>query len=225
MTNPQYIFLLMLTALIVISPVSSATVTNSIHRVNLTPAQTDVFQFTFTPDRANEIGVPMKVSMDEGNCSNWVSVDVKSFNLTTSGTKITATTKVPSDVVNGYYVCTVVATAPAQGMVSMAIGVPLKINITGGKEPTPTPTQTNIVSHAETPTPAAIEHGFSQDNASGVSNYQNPVGIEKNGVGEAPVGKPEGIPTSTIAAAIAGLLVMSFCTVGVYDAYRGRKRR
>jgi len=199
--------------------VQGATVTNSIYQNNFMSAGSSAtFDSTFTPDSASEIGVPMTVSKD-GDCALWLSPDTKAFNLTTTGTVIRTTIRIPSNARMGKYECRVIYSSPPSGMIRANIAVPYYINVTNG---------TNGYREIETPVPTATaapsEKLTAQEtNAKPVSLPVTTALIEQTRPDQNPAGKPEGIPTNTIAAAIAGLLLMSLVVVGIYDYRRGKR--
>ena len=127
----------LITALVL--PVSGATVENSIYATALTPGARDSFTMTMKADTPDEIGTPLTVGMDGGDCSQWVRLDTAGITLDSTGAPVTAVIDVPIDAVNGFHRCAVQYTAPSNGMITARIEVPFKIDVTGGTDPAPAP--------------------------------------------------------------------------------------
>jgi hypothetical protein len=138
----KYIFLLYLVLILIISSQAHAlTVSNSKYSTELMPGSTDAFTMTLNPDNSGEIGIPLTVGMDEGNCSGWVTPDKTGITLSSGDSVIKASIAVPVDARNGLYKCYVQYTTPPKGTVRSQIQVPITVIVGGGEEaPAPVPT-------------------------------------------------------------------------------------
>ena len=177
------------------------------------------FESVFTPDNANEIGIPMSVSKD-GDCALWLTPDIKAFNLTTTGSKITTTIRIPSNAKMGKYECRVIYSSPPMGMIRANIAVPYYINVTNGVNgyreiETPTPT---ITTHAETSTATTYQSVPVTKKDTTIPITQSTIEHEQN----ASIGFLQG--TNTLIAVCAAVLLTLFGVVMAYDARRGKRR-
>jgi hypothetical protein len=143
-------FIILLIALCITSA-SAVTVTNSRYRGSISAGGQDSFFMVLKSDTPAEIGIPLVVSMDSGNCSEWVTPDTKSIKLTSEGVPVTAKISVPVDSYNGNYLCRVSYMAPAQGMIQSELQVPFSITVKGGKD-APEPVITTPITTIQTPT-------------------------------------------------------------------------
>jgi hypothetical protein len=214
-------FSLALIAVLLCTGVQGATVTNSIYKNDfMSVGSSATFDSTFTPDNANEIGIPLTVSRD-GDCGLWLSPDKKVFNLTTTGTTIRTTIRIPSNAKMGSYECRVVYSSPISGMTRASIAVPYYLNVTNGtngyREVEPVPTAT--------PVPEAPSEKLTaqETHAKAISTAMTSATTRTTEQAPNSEGKPDSIAGTTIAAGIAGLLIAAFAIVGIWDYRRGKR--
>jgi len=195
----KYIFLLYFVLILIISSQAHAlTVINSKYITELTPGSTDAFTMTLNPDNAGEIGIPLTVGMDEGNCSGWVTPDKTGITLSSGDSLIIASIAVPEDVYDGVYRCYVQYTTPSKSMVRSQLQVPVIITVSGGKE-APAPITTSA--------PAITVQAPAKEQEIPVSN---------------PDYQPE-LPFGFTGLILVGCIGSSFIIVTVYDYRRGKK--
>lgn len=196
MKAPLFFLLLLL---LILSPVTAVTITNSRYVSSLPAGSSDEFQMTLTPDTAAEDGLILTTSM-EGDCGPWVRLDTPAVTLDPKGTAVTANIEVPGDATNGNTECFVTYTAPPVGMVQSRLQAPIRLTVTGGIEPTPTPEPTLTAAptvEAQAPAPAP-------------ATASTPAPYEPN--------------YAPILPALCGVLVLcvAFLIVMVFDLRRGR---
>jgi len=205
--------------------VSAVTVTNSKFSDSISAGSSASFTMSLSPDIAQEIGIPLTVSMDGGACSPWVSTSTQKVTLTTQSTPVTAQIQVPTTAINGAYACRVQYTSPPSGMVQSRIEVPISLSVTGGKT-APVVVTAPISSgsggiSAQQPVPAVTVTAKPTVASTQAANTQAPVVVETTA--PAPIPQP---PTGMgfFAAMVATALVVLFAAVIVFDTKRGGKK-
>ena len=107
----------------------------------------------------NEPTIVVKSIAAEGSCAKWLTYDKTPFNISTPVQKHIQFT-VPKDATNGIATCVIKFTADSLGNTETELGLPFKLNISGGSSPqqasvVSTPTQ---VIQIATPAPTPVKN-------------------------------------------------------------------
>jgi len=122
------LFLVVLLAVLAV-PVSAMTVYYSVYSATMVPGQTNTFTMYLKADTSRENGMPIGISIGEGNCTSWITTDKSDLVLSYNRTPVTATITVPEGTPAGFYKSYVFYTMTPSGMVTGRIAVPVKITV------------------------------------------------------------------------------------------------
>jgi hypothetical protein len=128
MKTKLILFLMVLLAVLAV-PVNAMTVYYSVYSATMSPGQTNSFTMGLKADVARENGMPISISVGEGNCTPWITTDKQNLVLSYNRTPVTATITVPEGTPAGFYKSYVFYTMAPSGMVTGRIAVPVKITV------------------------------------------------------------------------------------------------